>query len=67
MIQEKYLLDTSAIIQAYKEYYQVEIVPSFWQFLKQDKSIFTLEKVKKDESYPQLSSMENELRYCKEF
>ena len=45
---EEYLLDANVFMEANRRYYQEEIVPSFWEFLKNDKDIFTLEKVKEE-------------------
>ena len=41
----KYLLDTNVFIEACKRYYAPSIVPSFWQFIRQDNDIYTLPEV----------------------
>ncbi len=42
----RYLLDTNVFIEAYRRYYQEKIVSSFWEYLKEEEDIFTLQEVK---------------------
>lgn len=50
---KKYLMDSNSLISPYKTFYQFELVPSFWEWLKPvyDQSIFLVDKVR-DELRP---------------
>lgn len=41
----RYLLDTNIFIESYNRFYQHEIAPSFWQWLRDDQEIFTVQSV----------------------
>lgn len=46
----KYLIDSNCLIEAYRRYYNFDIVPSFWHQFKRtyDQSVFLLDKVKNE-------------------
>lgn len=41
----RYLLDANIFIESYNHFYHYEIVPSFWQWLQDDKDIFTINSI----------------------
>ncbi|MFL2121486.1 DUF4411 family protein [Marinilactibacillus psychrotolerans] len=47
---KKYLIDSNSLISPYKTFYQFELVPSFWEWLKPvyDQSIFLVDKVRNE-------------------
>ena len=45
---DEYLLDANVLIQASKDYYAVELVPTFWQHLANQPTISSVDKVKNE-------------------
>ncbi|GEQ32635.1 hypothetical protein B795N_05170 [Marinilactibacillus psychrotolerans] len=58
---KKYLIDSNSLISPYKTFYQFELVPSFWEWLKPvyDQSIFLVDKVR-DELRPAKKSKDKD-------
>ena len=45
---KQYLLDSNVFIEAKNRYYSQGIAPSFWQWLKEDETVFTISSVKEE-------------------
>lgn len=45
---KKYLIDSNSLITPYRTYYQFDLIPSFWDWLKQtyDNSLYLVDKVR---------------------